>query len=276
MTYEELVREAMSIGFEDGIPVNLVQLSDRVGNTAFMSTLNDHDKQLNRALDYFRTHYADLGPKDQAMLRIIAVVYHTGMFGVRQLEHGLYLSEAAVFEFQYALTLRAYVEIVGRSHKAIRLVKGYQSTRNEPQLELGAQRIVTRFTPPDFDGTLRSIYQEFAKNDNREALISQVSDLVERSKNASEPRSGYNVMILVQSLRDKIPHIDKDYDRLSGYLHGDFTEHYAVARTKMLVGPVAGYPFIKSQKPLHEQLKAVVVEDLEYLHPFAQEYIDRL
>ncbi len=275
MSFEQWIRESMALGFEDGRPLNIVQVSEKVMNTPFIRSINNHDEHLNKALNYFRENFQSLPPQDQAMHHVISVVFHTGIFGARQLEHGLYQSEMFGLDFDHALQLRAYLEIVARCHKAIRLIKVFQSNRDEEQFAFGGERIIKKFIPSSLDSELRNIYEEYRRNQNGEALVLQINEMIEQEKNSKRPISGYNVMTLVQSLRDKIPDIDEQYDQLSEYLHGDFTSHYMAARSKMLLGPVAAVPLFKSRRVLHEQLEAVVLGDLDYLYPFAQHYIER-
>lgn len=103
---------------------------------------------------------------------------------------------------------------------------------------------------------------------------------------------GYNVLTLVDSLKDKIKNIKEEYDTISDYLHGDVIMHAVFRKMTYLHAPnppkdvtieeamsaikvAKKSPFIERYVKLVESLREVLLDDLEIAQQLAKPFADR-
>jgi hypothetical protein len=208
------------------------------------------------ATQYGNVYKIEDDPFSSARYKIILTAYYLGVASFIQLEQALYLNRGSNLEYPYAITLRSMIELIGRVHKGIRLLKTYQQNKNKEEFINGSRRLITSFIPN------------------------------------SNGAGGYNVMTLVQSLKDKIPDIEVKYDKLSDYLHGNVVLHATYRRISYLhsltppedapidevMAALKGSrisPFIEMYNDLLESLRNVLIDDLKFSLELAKPLADR-
>ncbi len=177
--------------------------------------------------------------KSQALLKLGMAGYYQSLAPCIQLETALYFLRALNIEYPYCVMVRAYIEHVGRCHKAAKIGKQWEQDQDGAALDEGARRITAAHK------------------------IGQAA--------------GYNVLTLVQGLRDVISEIDAHYDKLSAYNHGDFTWHALLHKASYVVNQKQMIsPSITQWGELMQKLRSTLVYDVEWITKLLGPFIRRM
>jgi len=90
---------------------------------------------------YFNEHTID-DNYSKGLMSMTAVTYYIGVCPIIQLEHSLLTNAAFNLEYSHAVLLRSYLEIVGRTHKAIRLYRTYLSNKDDNMFREKCERLI--------------------------------------------------------------------------------------------------------------------------------------
>lgn len=218
---------------------------------------SEHQKRLNEVgneLSKVR-HYANEMVVDdlfsQTVVYLTGSAYYAGLAPIIQIESSLFVEKEFRNEYAYALSVRAYIEVVGRLHKGMRLWSQYRSkTTTLEGLRAGVERLMAKYRPS------------------------------ENSPRGMFKGDGFNVMTLVKSLDDKIPRIADIYENLSSYVHGGFEEQMLTRRMSWFSDLKRDpNPVIESYETIAQQLRNIAVDDfselLQITKPLRERYDER-
>lgn len=148
--------------------------------------------------------------------------------------------------------------------------------------------------------TLRSMVELTARVHKAVRVFNEkpAEEFVEQSKRLTMPfvkggGGGYNVLTLVESLKDRIPDIMDHYDEMSQYLHGDLMMHAMYRKLTFMLGHVhipddaseeeaikaastaRRSPIIAKYDGLLNALRKVLLDDLKIVRQLAAPYTKR-
>ncbi|WP_047154579.1 hypothetical protein [Aneurinibacillus tyrosinisolvens] len=182
----------------------------------------------------------------QAIINLVGVQYFIGIAPINQVYLGLHLAKELGQEYMYSVMLRAMTELVARVHKVVRLYQVFQKDNDVENLLNKSNRLL----------------KHYVKSDTQDENV--------------VPLTGFNVMTLVKSLRDRIPEIEEKYDDLSTYFHGELTTHQSY-RKMTHFQQLAGQEL--SAISIHDEfvnkLLDVLIMDLMFVHEIVRPLIDR-
>jgi hypothetical protein len=170
--------------------------------------------EINKVRLYANAKNTDADVFSQTIVWLTLSAYFSGLAPIIRIEGALFLASEFRNEYAYALAFRSYIEIAGRVHKGMRLWRQYQKTgANATALDAlheGVCRLMAKFRPEGLDET--GYFKEVIGKDGKS-------------------KGGYNVMTLVDSIKDKLPTIGQTYDDVSTYIHGDLWEQIHIRKT---------------------------------------------
>lgn len=202
--------------------------------------------ELNKVRMYANQCKVDDVPS-QTVVHLALSAYFAGVSPLIRIERSLLVAKSLENEYAFALSVRAYIEVAGRIHKGVRLWRSHQrGCSNMDQLSKKIGKLLARFHP---------------KNAEKKGVFKG---------------DGYNVMTLVQSLKDEIPDIECMYDDLSSYVHGGFEEQMFF-RKQAWLSHLKGEsnPIIAKFEPLIIRMRQVTFTDFDALLEITKIFRDR-
>jgi hypothetical protein len=202
--------------------------------------------ELNKVRMYANERKVD-DIRSQTVVHLALSAYFAGVSPLIRIESSLLVAKSLGNEYAFALAVRAYIEVAGRIHKGVRLWRNHQKgCFNMDQLSENIGRLLARFRP---------------KNAERIGVFKG---------------DGYNVMTLVQSLKDEIPDIEDMYDNLSSYVHGGFEEQMFF-RKQAWLSHLKGEsnPVVAKFEPLIMRMREIAFTDFEALLEITRVFRDR-
>jgi hypothetical protein len=161
--------------------------------------------ELNKVRQYANVKNTDADKFSQTVVWLTLSAYFSGLVPLMRIEIALFLATEFRNEYAYALAFRSYIEIAGRIHKGIRLWQQYELKKADlDTFHEGVCRLMAKFRSEGSPKT--GMFIEVVGKDGKS-------------------KGGYNVMTLIDSLKDRLSTIGETYDALSSYVHGDLGDH---------------------------------------------------
>jgi hypothetical protein len=207
--------------------------------------LTEIGDQLYKVRKYADTHLID-DPFTKSIVDLTYCSYYAGLVPITRIESILFLAKEFRNEYGYAMALRAYIEVAGRLHKGVLLWKQFESKdKSLDEFREGLNRLMAKFQPKKSEPP--SGYLKF------------------RDRNEHEI-TGFNVMTLVDSLKDRIPAINEKYSSLSSYVHGDFEDHiFSRTESWFADAMVKDNPLISSYETDAILIRCIAFDDFDEL-----------
>lgn len=218
------------------------QLFDIPKKEEFYNNVNSIGSDLYIVLEYFNSHMIE-DAYSQGIKNITAAAYYIGICSFIQLEHSM--ATVAIFNLEYghAVLLRSYLEVIARTHKAVRLYKTYLSNKDDDTFKEKTERLVKPYIVGDSSG-----------------------------------EGGFGITTLIDSLGDEIPDVRARYDELSEYLHGSSILMHSVYRKDSFIRLAQGEhsSVIIKHKELGDTLRKIFIEDISFIKEVTEHIKERM
>lgn len=210
---------------------------DGLWNAAHQKRLREIGNELNKVRNYSNERNTDADLFSQTIVHLTLSSYFAGLVPIVRIESSLFVEKEFRNEYAYALAVRAYIEVAGRLHKGMRLWQQFQSKKKTlEEFRAGVVRLTGKFQ---------------ARKDSSAGIFKG---------------KGFNVVTLVESLKNRIPDVIEKYELLSNYVHGDFKEQMWLRKESWISElQQKPNPVIAAYEKDIEELRKIVFEDFEEL-----------
>lgn len=201
----------------------------------YFNEIKNYIIELDKVKEYSNSYKVDDDFFAWSVCLISTSSLYASCIPVLSLERSLLYSINSKDEYMCSLACRTYIEVAGRLHKGVRLLKVYMKDK-KIDLKSSVQRLLAKYQPTD------------------------------KSEGGVIKGKGFNIMTIIKSLDDVIPDISESYDSLSNYVHGDFYDQFITYRiSRLFEASKKNIPSIENNALLIEKLRKSMLDDLKIL-----------